>query len=388
MDQLGLVFVELGFIFVGVSVLGIVARRFGLSPIPFYLLAGLAFGEGGIAPVAASGDFVTVAAEVGVLLLLLTLGLEFSPTELSVSLVRHRPSGVVDLLLNALPGVGIALVFGLPWPAAFAVGGLTWVSSSGIVAQLLRDLDRVGNRETPAILSVLVLEDLAMAVYLPILLVVLTGGGLGQAFGGIGLAVGAVTLALLAATRASHRIGAMLTHEQDEQVMLRVLGLTMLVAAATHLLGASAAVGAFLVGIAIPGSLAERARSILGPQRDLFAAIFFVSFGLATNPRHLLAQLPLALVLALVGILGKVATGWYAARRDGVQRRGRIRAGLTLTPRGEFSVVIAGLAVAAGHTQVGLTATGYVLILAVVGPVLAKFGDAIGRRLVPAPTTT
>ena len=295
---------------------------------------------------------------------------------------------MVDLLLNALPGVGIALVFGLPWPAAFAVGGLTWVSSSGIVAQLLRDLDRVGNRETPAILSVLVLEDLAMAVYLPILLVVLTGGGLGQALGGIGLAVGAVTLALLAATRASHRIGAMLTHEQDEQVMLRVLGLTMLVAAATHLLGASAAVGAFLVGIAIPGSLAERARSILGPQRDLFAAIFFVSFGLATNPRHLLAQLPLALVLALVGILGKVATGWYAARRDGVQRRGRIRAGLTLTPRGEFSVVIAGLAVAAGHTQVGLTATGYVLILAVVGPVLAKFGDAIGRRLVPAPTTT
>ena len=60
MDHLGLVFVELGFIFVGVSLLGVVARRFGLSPIPFYLLAGLAFGEGGVAPVAASGDFVTI----------------------------------------------------------------------------------------------------------------------------------------------------------------------------------------------------------------------------------------------------------------------------------------------------------------------------------------
>ena len=141
MDHLGLVFVELGLIFVGVSLLGVVARRFGLSPIPFYLLAGLAFGEGGVAPVAASGDFVTIAAEVGVLLLLLTLGLEFSPAELSASLGRHRPSGVVDLVLNALPGFGIALVFGLPWPAAFAMAGLTWISSSGIVAQLLRDLD-------------------------------------------------------------------------------------------------------------------------------------------------------------------------------------------------------------------------------------------------------
>ena len=344
MDHLGLVFVELGLIFVGVSLLGVVARRFGLSPIPFYLLAGLAFGEGGVAPVAASGDFVTIAAEVGVLLLLLTLGLEFSPAELSASLGRHRPSGVVDLVLNALPGFGIALVFGLPWPAAFA-----------------------------------------MAVYLPILIVVLAGGGLAQAAGGIALAVGAVTLALVAATRASHRIGGLISHEQDEQVMLRVLGLTMLVAAATHLLGASAAVGAFLVGIAIPGTLAERARDILGPQRDLFAAIFFVSFGLGTNPRDLLAYLPVAAVLALVGVLSKVATGWYAAGRDGVQKRGRLRAGLTLAPRGEFSIVIAGLAVAGGYPQVGLIATAYVLILAVLGPVLAKFADALGERLFPAP---
>ncbi len=388
MDHLGLVFAELGIIFVGISLLSMLAHRFELSPVPFYLLAGLAFGDGGFAPVAASGAFVTVAAEVGVLLLLLTLGLEFSPKELSNSLGRHRPSAMVDLVLNALPGFAIGLLFGLAWPAAFALGGLTWITSSGIVAQLLRDLDRIGNRETPSILSVLVLEDLAMAVYLPILLVVLAGGGLLQAVGGIGLAVGAVTLALVAATRASHRIGAILTHDQDEQIMLRVLGLTMLVAAATHMLGASAAVGAFLVGIAIPDTLAERARDILAPQRDLFAAIFFVSFGLATNPRDLADYLWIAAALAVVGVVGKIATGWYAARRDGVRPRGRLRAGLALTPRGEFSVLIAGLAVAAGYPQIGLIATTYVLILAVIGPILAKFGDTLGARLFPVPRPT
>lgn len=380
MDRLGMVFVELGLIFVGVSALGMLARRFGLSPIPFYLIAGLAFGEGGIAPVAASGGFVSIAAELGVLLLLLTLGLEFSPTELSASLARHRSSGVLDLLANALPGLGIALLVGLPWPAAMAVGGLTWISSSGIVAQLLVDLDRLGNRETPAVLSVLVLEDLAMAVYLPLLIVVLAGGGVGQAAAGIALAVSAVALALLAATRASHRIGALLSHEADEQVMLRVLGLTMLVAAATHTLGASAAVGAFLVGIAIPGNLAERARAILGPQRDLFAALFFVTFGLTTDPAQLSGQLPLALVLVVVGIAGKIVVGWYAAAREGVQPWGRLRAGLGLAPRGEFSIVIAGLAVSAGYRQVGLLATAYVLLLAVIGPILAKFSDAIAGR--------
>ncbi|HNM96799.1 MAG TPA: cation:proton antiporter, partial [Marmoricola sp.] len=164
--------------------------------------------------------------------------------------------------------------------------------------------------------------------------------------------------------------------------------LTMLVAAATHMLGASAAVGAFLVGIAIPDTLAERARDILAPQRDLFAAIFFVSFGLATNPRDLADYLWIAAALAVVGVVGKIATGWYAARRDGVRPRGRLRAGLALTPRGEFSVLIAGLAVAAGYPQIGLIATTYVLILAVIGPILAKFGDTLGARLFPVPGPT
>ncbi len=308
---------------------------------------------------------------------------------MSASLTRHRSSGVIDFLLNALPGVAIGLLVGLSWPAAVALGGLTWISSSGIVAQLLGDLDRLANRETPAVLSVLVLEDLAMAVYLPIVLVVLSGGGFAQAAAGIALAVGAVTLALIAATRASHRIGRLLTHELDEQVMLRVLGLTMLVAAATESVGASAAVGAFLVGIAVPGSLAERAREILGPQRSLFAAIFFVAFGLSTDTGELFSQIPTALALAAVGVIGKLLTGWYAARRDGVQRRGRLRAGLALVPRGEFSIVIAGIAFVAGYPEVGVIATAYVLVLAVVGPILAKFSDNIADLVMRStPTTT
>ena len=385
MDPTGLVYVELGLIFVGISLLGGVARRFGLSPIPLYLLAGLVFGDGGFAPVVAADGFVTIAAELGVLLLLLTLGLEFSPEELSSSLRRHRPSGVVDLVLNAIPGVAVALVIGLPWPAAVAMGGLTWVTSSGIVAQLLSDLERTPNRETPAILSVLVLEDLAMAIFLPILLVVLAGGGFVQALGGIALAVGAVSLALFAATRGSRRIGQMLTHRQDEQVMLRVLALTLLVAAATHALGASAAVGAFLVGIAVPGVLAERARMILGPQRDLFAAIFFVAFGLQTNPGELAPHLGVGAVLAVLTTVTKVATGWYAARREGVGPRGRLRAGFTLVPRGEFSIVIAGLAVTAGYAKVGFIATAYVMMLAVVGPVLARVSDSVADRIFAPP---
>ncbi|MGY1843579.1 cation:proton antiporter [Modestobacter sp. SYSU DS0875] len=384
MEHVAALLVELGLLFLGLSALGLLARRLGLSPIPFVLLASLALGEGGVAPLTTAEPFLEAAAEIGVVLLLLALGLEFSAAELFGSLRRHGPSGLVDLLLNAPPGFAAGLLLGLPWQGALAMAGVTWISSSGIVARLLGDLGRLGNRETPAVLSVLVLEDVAMALFLPLLVVALAGGGPLQAVAGVALAGGAVLLVLLAASRHGHRLGRVLDHPDDEQVLLRLFGLTLLVAGAAQALGASAAVGAFLVGIAVPVSLAERARAVLSPLRDLFAATFFVAFGLSTDPGGLLPVLPAVLLLALVTAATKLGTGWFAARRDGVAVPGRLRAGAALVARGEFSVVIAGLAVTAGLTDVGPLATGYVLVLAIGGPVLARFVEPLSTRLRPA----
>ena len=380
MDHVATLLVELGLLFAALSVLGVLARRLGLSPIPFVLIAALAVGEGGLVPLATAEPFLSAAAEIGVVLLLLTLGLEFSATELFGSLRRHGPSGLLDLLLNAPPGFVAGLLLGLPWEGALALAGITWITSSGIVARLLGDLGRLANRETPSVLSVLVLEDLAMALFLPLLVVALAGGGPAAAVGGMALAVGAVVLVLLAAQRHGHRLGRLLDHRDDEQVLLRLVGLTLLVAGLAQSVGASAAVGAFLVGIALPASFADRARAILGPLRDLFAATFFVAFGLATDPGAIVPALPAALALAAVTATTKVATGWFAARRDGVAVPGRLRAGTALIARGEFSIVIAGLAVAAGIPAIGPLATTYVLVLAVTGPVLTRFAEPSALR--------
>ena len=384
MDHVAQLLLELGLLFCGLSLIGLLARRLGLSSVPFVLLSALALGEGGIAPLTTSEPFIEAAAEVGVVLLLLALGLEFTADELFASLRHHGPSGLVDLLLNAPPGFLAGLLLGLPWQGALALAGVTWISSSGIVARLLGDLGRLANRETPAVLSVLVLEDLAMALFLPLLAVALAGGGPTTAVAGIALAAGAVGLALLAAQRQGHRLGRLLASDDDEQVLLRLMGLTLLVAGLAQAAGASAAVGAFLVGLALPTAVADRARAVLGPLRDLFAAIFFVAFGLSTDPGAVLPVLPAVLLLALVTAGTKVATGWFAARRDGVAVPGRLRAGTALVARGEFSVVIAGLAVAAGVPELGPVATGYVLVLAVAGPVLTRFAESRSRPAVPA----
>ena len=363
---------ELGVILIALTVLGSAARRFALSPIPLYLLAGLALGNGGIAPVPAAGEFVSTGASIGVVLLLLTLGLEFSIGEFGASMRRHLPSAWVDLVLNATPGAVAGWLLGLPAVGILAMAGITFISSSGVIARLLDDLRRLGNRETPAVLSVLVLEDFAMAAYLPVLAVLAAGGTWWQALLWMTVALAALGSAFAASYRWGHHVGRLISHPDDEQLLLRILGLTLIVAAVAEHLHASAAVGAFLVGLTLTGETADRARAVLTPLRDLFAAVFFVAIGLSVDPKDLLPMLPVALALAAVTALTKVATGAYAARRDGVARPGQLRAGTALIARGEFSLVIIGLA---GTTVAAIApvATPYVFILATVGPVLTRF---------------
>lgn len=372
---------ELGLLLGVLSLLGGLARRIGFSPVPLYLLGGLALGEGGILPLPGAEPFVAAAASIGVVLLLLSLGLEFSVTEFSHSLRRHVPSGLVDLVLNATPGAVAGWVLGLDLTGVVALAGATYVSSSGIISRLLVDLGRLGNRETPAVLSLLVLEDFAMAAYLPLLAVLASGGTWWEALLGVGIAVTALVAAFTASSRWGHRVGSLLSHADPEQLLLRVLALTLVVAALAELVHVSAAVGAFLVGLTLTGDAASRAGEVLAPLRDFFAAIFFVAIGLAIDPRDLLPALPAALLLAVITGATKVVTGAYAAGRDGAHAPGRTRAGAVLMIRGEFSLVIIGLA---GATQepLGSVVAAYVIVLAVAAPLLARYAGA--GRLRPA----
>jgi CPA2 family monovalent cation:H+ antiporter-2 len=371
---------ELGCVILGLGVVAALAARVGISPIPLYLIAGLAFGVGGILPLATSEEFIEAGAEIGVVMLLLSLGLEYSAGELVTNLRRQAPAGLLDLVLNAAPGVAVALLLGWGPVAAVAMGGVTYATSSGITAKVLGDLGWLGNRETPTVLSLLVIEDLAMALYLPILTALLAGVGWLGGSVTVLVALTAVTVVLLIALRFGWLVEGFLMSPNDEVLLLKVFGLTLAVAGLAATLQVSAAVGAFLVGIAIAGPLAHSAAELLKPLRDLFAAVFFVFFGLSTDPSALVAVAPLAIGLAVVGGGTKLLTGYLAARRAGVGPLGRWRAGTALIPRGEFNIVVAGLAAAAGvHPDLGPLAAAYVLLLAALGPVVARVGEPLVR---------
>lgn len=376
-----MLFVELGAVILGLAVLARGASRAGLSPIPLYLLAGLAFGEGGLLPLVTAEEFIEVGAEIGVILLLLMLGLDFTARELTDAVRTMAPAGAADLALNFTPGLIAGLLLGWEVLPALLLGGVTYISSSGVIAKLLDDLTWTGNRETPVTLSILVIEDLAMTIYLPLMAVLLAGGGPGQAVTSMVVAIGAALMVLLLSLRFGDRLSRLALSPSNEGVLLTILGLALVVAGLAEEVGSSAAVGAFLVGIAISGAAADRARALLTPLRDLFAAVFFAFLGFQVDPAMIPPVLGPAIALAAVSATTKVATGWWSARRAGVGRMGGARAAVALIARGEFSLVIAGLAVAAGiEPEVGpLTAT-FVILLAVVGPVAAKAVDHLAAR--------
>lgn len=365
--------IELGIVVISLALLDRFARKIGISAVPLFLLVGMAFGRGGLLPLAYSEDFLYIGSEIGVLLLLFTLGLEYSGEQLSRGLKSGLPDGVVDFILSFPPGFVLATLLGWSPLEAWLLGGVTYISSSGIISRVLTEKNWMRNIESKSIINILVIEDLVMAIYLPLTIVLLAGQTVAVATVSVLVSLSAVAVMLFIAIRFGDKIGSLIVHISDEVVMLSILGLILLVAGLAQQFQISAPVGAFLVGVALTGPISERVSKILSPLRDLFAAIFFLFFGLQIDPSILPPVLIPALLLGLITTLTKLISGWWSARRAGADKAGRLRAGSILVTRGEFSVLIASMGVTAGlNEQIGALTAAYVLLLSILGPLMAQ----------------
>ncbi len=259
------VLIELGAIILALALIARLVHRVGISPVPAYLLAGLVVGQNGLFRLDLSADFVSLGSEIGVVLLLLTLGLQFTADDLRAGLRDNAAAGVLDAIANFTPGLAAGLLLGWDLRAAMVLGGVTYISSSGIIAKSLADLGRLGNRETGPVLSLLVLEDLAMAGYLPVMAAVVAGASAMAMIASLTVAAVTATTVLFVALRHGSRVSRAVASESDEVLLLTVFGFTLLVAGVAHQAQVSAGVGAFLVGLALSGPVATRASQLIGP---------------------------------------------------------------------------------------------------------------------------
>jgi len=341
--QDGLVLSELGSVLIALGIAAYVAAKIRLSVVPIFLFAGLAFGEGGLVALELSDEFLDLGAQWGAILLLLLLGLEYSSKELFDSIKIRRSLGFVDLVFNFIPGALFALLLGWGLLGALTLGGITYVSSSGIASQFIKDSRLESKESTKRAVSVLVIEDLFLAPYLPVLSALLASLGFLSGLISISAALIITGFVLLIGAR-----GIQIPHGphifgDSATLLLTVFGSALLASGVATYFGFSGAVAAFLVGLLLTGDIAIVARIRLAPLRDLFSAIFFLFFGLSTNPSDIPSVLLPAILLTIVGVLSKLATAWWAVK-DLDEVGATWRAAALLIPRGEFSMVIAGLA--------------------------------------------
>ena len=386
---------EAGVMFAAVAVVSLVAARFDLSPIPFYILAGIVASEFvagrlGVGYVSLT-SFVEVGAELGIVLLLLFLGLEFNLDRLLADRGRIGTVGLLDLGVNFTLGLGLGYVLFGDAVAAVVVAGIVYISSSAIITKTLLDTGWIANPESGPILGTLVFEDLAIAVYLAIVgAAVLGGGPIGAVAQSVGVAFGFLLALLVFVALGTQALEALLDTTSTEYLLLRALGVIVLIAGAALSLGVSEAVAAFFVGMAFSStSVAHDLEDVLSPLRDTFAAVFFFWIGLRTDPTVLPAVFDLILLAVVVTLPAKILSGFFSGRQYGLTDRRSLRVGLAMVTRGEFSLIIAATALAGAGGALSVTTAetlyaftvGYVLVMSILGTTLMQASPVLERSL-------
>ncbi|MEW6771846.1 MAG: cation:proton antiporter [Bacillota bacterium] len=369
-------------VFAIISAAILVAYRFRFCSIPLLLFLGVLFGPH--APHGAFFDFrlvketesVAVLSQLGILLLLFYLGLEFSASKVIQRGTTILKGGSIYVTLNFLRGLALGWLFFRSWPETLVVAGITTVSSSAIITKLLVELKRTANPETELILGIMVFEDAFIAVYLSILSGYFMAQGTSAA---AGLVAGLATLAFIIGILYLGRfigpfLDRCLNFRSGEPLIMVVFTLLLAMAWFAEEVGVTEAVGALLLGLVLAEtSHAKRLIQLVTPLRDLFGAVFFFSFGMHVDYRQFASVASLALVAAAATVVGNFVAGWLSAWVCGYRGRAPVNVACTIIARGEFAIIAAGLAGASAAAKImPPLAALYVLVLAFVNPVLAK----------------
>lgn len=368
-----LVLLEIGGVLLLLGTIAFIAARIALSAVPLFLALGLAFGQGGVAPLELSSQFLNTGAQIGAILLLLLMGLEYSAREISETFRSSKSVILLDLIINGIPGALIALVIGWGLQGALLLGGITYVSSSGIASELIRESGWARSQVAKRTVAVLVSEDLILAPYLPLLTSTILGVGLISGLISVSVALVITGFILLISVKRENFFSQVFRRYSASALLLTVFGSALVAAGAAGLAGFSGAIAAFLVGLLLTGEVATAVRTRLAPLRDFFAAIFFIFFGLSVDPSEIVKVLPLALLLTVLGGAGKFFIGWWTARdlQDPMSWR---RVGSFLIPRGEFSVIIAGFSTTLAFTsEIKALTIAYVIATTLTASLLLRF---------------
>lgn len=382
---------EIGLAIALIAFAGLLSAKLRFSVIPFYILVGMAVGPHSFEwwhfdlRFIESAPLIDFLGRIGVLFLLFYLGLEFSVGRLIKSGRSIAVGGTIYIAINFTLGLLFGFVAGLPFLEMLIVAGITTISSSAIVAKVLVDLKRTANPETEMILGIIMFEDVFLAIYISVVsgLVLSGSSSLGGVLLSASIALGFMLLVLIIGRKAVPLLNRLLNIRSNELFLLVIFAGLFIIAGFSETIHVAEAIGALLVGLVLAETEhMKRIEHLILPFRDFFGAIFFFSFGLTIDPFSLGGAVWLSLGAVALTLLGNFAAGMWAGHSAGLSPKASVNIGLTIVARGEFSIIMANLAKAGGLLPIVQPfAALYVLILAVLGPLLTKETKVIYKGL-------
>ncbi|MDN8588491.1 cation/H(+) antiporter [Chryseobacterium mucoviscidosis] len=373
---------EVGIAVALITLTGLISARLRFSVIPFYILIGMAVGphapQIGIVDLRfiESSSFIEFMGRLGILFLLFYLGLEFSVSRLLKSGKAILTGGMFYVGLNFASGLLLGWFMELPLKETLVVCGIMTSSSTAIVAKVLVDLKRTANPETEIIMGMIMFDDLFIAIHISILTGLVLSGA--TSFLSVFLvslsALLFIVLFLIIGRKCIKYIDKALNIKSSELFLLTVMTLLFLVAGFSETLHVAEAIGALMMGLVLGESRhASRIEHQIMPFKDFFGAIFFFSFGLTIEPSSLGGAVGMTVIAVILTIASNYGAGMIAGRLSGMSARASLNVGFTLVSRGEFSIIMANIGKAGGlMASIQSFAVLYVLILAVLGPILTK----------------
>lgn len=382
---------EVGLALALIAIAGFLSIKLKFSIVPFYILVGMVVGphapDIGLFDLRFidSAPLIEFMGRVGVLFLLFYLGLEFSIGRLVKAGRSIAIGGTIYIAINFTLGLLFGWAAGFPLKEMLIVAGITTISSSAIVAKVLVDLKRTANRETEMILGIIMFEDIFLAVYISIVSgLVLSGAtSLGGVLSSALIALGYMLLLIIVGRKLVPFLNRALNIKSNEVFMITVFAALFLIAGFSETIHVAEAIGALLVGLVLAETQhMKRIEHLILPFRDFFGAMFFFSFGLTIDPLSLGGAVWLSIVAVIITLVGNVAAGLLAGRSAGLPPKASTNIGLTIVSRGEFSIIMANLGKAGALMDILQPfAALYVLILAILGPLLTKESKLIYQLL-------
>jgi monovalent cation:H+ antiporter-2, CPA2 family len=367
-----------GAVFILLFAVGFIGMKARIPGVVLYILLGIGLGGH-----FSGNDLLYLAGEIGIVLLFFMLGMEFPVRRLAGIAKKVAPAGTLDLVLNLFLTMGICMIFGLDWITAFLMGGVVYTTSSSITAKILESAKRMANPESEFLLGLLIFEDIVA----PLAVAVLVGLTAGTAMTGLtfGVIIGKIIFLIIGAVIIGHlifsRLGGFVDRYISQDIfILLMVGIALSYGGLALMLGLSEVLGAFLAGIILAEMRrTEHLEHAVLPIRDLFLPLFFFYFGTTITIGDGVPMVFLLVTLLIWSIVAKIITGYYGGRLYGLSKKVSLRAGLSFTQRGEFSVIIATMATDTIRVLSGV----FILSSAMFGILLFEMAPKITNAFFP-----